>query len=238
MLVVMPISVLVAFLAVWGAELKISAPVFFKTKFGKLFIAIVFISVIFDAVWAFKKVSSGLKIANANYQSTEHRDLPENYAQLSHPAPEYNLVDQHAEVITDKTFIGHTVLMTFAFAHCQTVCPTLVSQALVALKELEDLDVKLVVITLDPWRDTPKSLPTLAQKWKLPAQAHVLSGDVSTVNEVLTNYQIATKRNENDGDIVHPALTYVINKSGHIVYKFNNASPKWMVQAVNRLASQ
>ena len=41
-------------------------------------------------------------------------------------------------------------------------------------------------------------------------------------------------RNEKTGDIIHPALVYVISPESKITYTFNNPSPKWLSQAVQK----
>jgi len=130
---------------------------------------------------------------------------------------------------------GQTVVLTFAFAHCQTICPRIVTQAVAAMKDLPEGDARLVIITLDPWRDTPSALPLLAKKWKLPANAHILSGAVAAVTKTLDLYKVPWSRSEQNGDIAHPALTYVISPTGKIAYTFNNTPPRWLFQAVQRL---
>src|SRR5690606_31407457 len=95
----------------------------------------------------------------------------------------------------------------------------------------------VLVVTLDPWRDTPKALPFLAKKWELPEYAHVLSGPIDEVLSVLEKYHVPYERNELTGEVTHPALTYIIQKGDTIAYMFNNVPKHWLIQAVQRLES-
>ncbi len=137
---------------------------------------------------------------------------------INDPAPALALVDQHGDTVALEQFAGRPVLVTFAYAHCQTVCPLVVHEAIEALQASADRRPALVIVTLDPWRDTPARLPTIAEGWELGRDAHVLSGDVDAVERVLSNWRIPRIRNESTGDLSHPAMVYVVSPSGRLAY--------------------
>jgi cytochrome oxidase Cu insertion factor (SCO1/SenC/PrrC family) len=83
------------------------------------------------------------------------------------------------------------------------------------------LDPAVVVVTLDPWRDTPSRLPHLAEQWGLGSDAFVLSGAVEDVERVLDAWNVARERDLRTGDISHPALVYVVDRKGRIAYAAN-----------------
>ena len=129
------------------------------------------------------------------------------------------------------------MLLTFAFAHCETICPTVVQTARAALDITAGVAPALWIVTLDPWRDTPGALPGLAARWQLDGdKMRVLSADVDTVLGVLDAYHVPHQRNLQTGDITHPALVYIMDATGRIAYAFNNPSRAWLVEAVRRLA--
>ncbi|MYJ11456.1 MAG: hypothetical protein F4086_14175 [Gemmatimonadetes bacterium] len=108
----------------------------------------------------------------------------------------------------------------------------------------EGREMDIVVITLDPWRDTPARLPSLARQFHLggggasardagdasgvggatgtavrgAGGSYLLSGPVEAVNAALDALQVARERVLDTGDIVHPALVYLLDGSGTIVY--------------------
>lgn len=103
------------------------------------------------------------------------------------PAPALGLVDQSGASVGLETLAGKTVLVSFAFAHCVTVCPVLIGTLHAAVEGIPPAATAVVVITLDPWRDTPGNLPAIAQALRLERlpDARVLSGEVEQVNAVL-----------------------------------------------------
>jgi protein SCO1/2 len=109
-------------------------------------------------------------------------------------------------------------MVTFAYAHCDTVCPLIVSEVLSARRMLGDRAPALLIITLDPWRDTPGRLPTMAKSWALDAGAHVLSGTAQAVERTLNAWRIPRTRNQKTGAISHPAIVYVVSADGRIAY--------------------
>ena len=232
-----PLSFLTALIVSMGSELRQGLRSFSQKTAGAVIMLVTGILLLAQCTWATGRIRSGLTIANADYRSTKVENLPENYPFTNTIAADFSLIDQHGTHISLNDLKSNTVILTFAFAHCKTVCPALVHVTKQALSELNDENTKLLVITLDPWRDTPGSLPTLAVKWGLGKNTHVLSGSVDDVNYVISSYNIPTKRNELDGDIIHPALVYVIDGDGNIAYTFNNPPPHWITQAIERLAS-
>jgi cytochrome oxidase Cu insertion factor (SCO1/SenC/PrrC family) len=77
---------------------------------------------------------------------------------------------------------------------------------------------RVVVVTLDPWRDTPSRLPYLAEFWKIGEDGYVLSADVDDVARVLDAWNVARDRDPDTGDVLHPLLTYVLDASGRIAF--------------------
>jgi cytochrome oxidase Cu insertion factor (SCO1/SenC/PrrC family) len=134
------------------------------------------------------------------------------------------LVNQHGDTITLDRFAGRPVLVTFAFANCSTICPLIVNDVLNVRDRLETLErarPAVVIVTLDPWRDTPARLPSIAERWGVTADAHVLSGPVDDVERTLNAWRIPRVRNQRTGDISHPSIVYVIGPDGMIAYVLN-----------------
>jgi protein SCO1 len=144
-----------------------------------------------------------------------------SYPRLDRDAPALELVGHHGERVGLEQFRGRPVLLTFAYAHCATICPLLVkdvqgAQALLA-EEGREVPAGLVV-TLDPWRDTPARLPHIATSWGLGADALLLGGAVPEVEAVLDAWDVPRLRDERTGEVGHPALVYVIDAEGRIAY--------------------
>lgn len=72
-------------------------------------------------------------------------------------APNFSLRDQHGRRVTMKEYRGKPVIVTFLYSHCHDTCPIQAQQIKGALDQLGH-DVPAVAISVDPKRDTPKSV--------------------------------------------------------------------------------
>jgi cytochrome oxidase Cu insertion factor (SCO1/SenC/PrrC family) len=157
--------------------------------------------------------------------------IPSALRPLDSPAPALGLVDQHGDVVELERFRGRPVLVTFAFAQCETVCPLLVYDA---LRVAEERGAGVVVVTLDPWRDTPSRLPHVARAWGLGADAFVASGEVARVEAVLAAWGAAGVRDLRTGEVAHPPLTYVVDREGRLAFATTGTLPE-LREALDRL---
>lgn len=155
---------------------------------------------------------------------------------INRPAPPLDLVDQHGTAVTLAALRGRPALVTFAYAHCQTVCPLIVQNVVRARNQLagQGAAPQVVVITLDPWRDTPSRLPGMARQWGLPDDAHVLSGPVQDVEAALHRWEVPRTRNGQNGEITHPNVVYVLDGSGRIAF-VTNGDADVLARLVDRL---
>jgi cytochrome oxidase Cu insertion factor (SCO1/SenC/PrrC family) len=142
-----------------------------------------------------------------------------DHPRLDHEAPELGLVDQRGDRVALADLEGRPALVTFAFGHCGDICPVVVESARRARDDAWGSEgAALVVVTLDPWRDTPPRLPDLAERWGLGPGDYVLSGEVEEVESVLDAWNVARQRDLRTGDLAHPPLVYVMDASGTIAF--------------------
>jgi protein SCO1/2 len=137
---------------------------------------------------------------------------------VNDPVPEVRLVDQRGDSITVEQFKGRPVIVTFGYGHCETVCPLTVHAARAAAGRLSNRGAVLLVLTLDPWRDTPARIGYVARQWGLGDGMHLLSGEVATVERALSSWRVPRVRNTVTGDLSHPAVVYVVSPAGRITY--------------------
>lgn len=121
------------------------------------------------------------------------------------------LQDQHGRRRSLAEIGDGPALLTFAFGHCTTVCPTIVQDLRRARANAVRPDVPVVVITLDPWRDTPGRLAALAAQWQLLPTDLVLSGNVVEVERALDVLEVTRRRDTATGDIAHVGMVALLN---------------------------
>lgn len=156
---------------------------------------------------------------------------------LDRPAPALKLSAHDGTVLDLAALQGRPVIVTFAFAHCETVCPLVVKHVIEAQQKLRSTSPRLAVliVTLDPWRDTPARLAHMAKQWQLPAgDAWILGGSIAEVQAALDRWQIPRGRDLRTGAVTHPALVYVLNGHGRIVYLTSGGADA-IVDLVRRL---
>ncbi len=236
LLIAAPILFLIVVLIGYGADLVTSASQLSATFFGKCIIAVLVSWLAIQTVWV------GFKIVPRLSSPVESVDLleefPETYPKRMIAAPEFELINQYGQPIKLSDMKGKVVILTFMFAHCQTMCPLILKAVQEASADISATDIAVVFITLDPWRDTPSALPQMAKSWKLKDGQFALSADPEVVNAVLDSYQIPRTRDDKNGEVVHPALVQVINRSGQIIYTLNNPSAKWLVAAAEKVLAE
>lgn len=237
LLVLGPLSMLGFLLAVWGTELAVGLRRVARRSWGVALLAWIAAGLLGGGLWVARRVDAAQRAAAAYAPLTPEERLPDAYPRTFDPAPALGLVDQNGATVGLPALAGKTVLVSFAFAHCVTVCPVLIGTLHAAIDGLPPTDTAIVVITLDPWRDTPANLPAIAKSWRLEriADARVLSGEVEQVNAVLAEWGAGGNRDEATGEISHPGLIFVLDAQSRIAFRFLNPPRGWLIDAVARL---
>ena len=159
------------------------------------------------------------------FASSPTEEVARQLNRLNDTPKALSLVDQSGRRVTLEQFRGRPVLVTFAYAHCETVCPVLVSEVLGARDALASPKPAVLIVTLDPWRDTPSRLGAIAERWGASGDVHVLSGEPDAVERVLNAWRVPRARNERTGDVSHPSVVYVIGTDGKIAYVLSGGQP-------------
>jgi cytochrome oxidase Cu insertion factor (SCO1/SenC/PrrC family) len=214
-----PIPMLVALVAVYGNDLKQQF-----VGLRRPLQVLLTILPLFTVSYAGARV---LQVWNTPALPPELRPLSPDYPTMDIDCPDFLLKDQSGQEFGRRRLLGDVTVLTFAYAHCQTVCPAL-------LNTMRDLKgARKVVVTLDPWRDTCGNLSGIASVWDL-GQADVLSGDPEQIATLTTAFNVPIERDEKTGEIMHPALVFVLDSNAQVAYAFNNPSSAWLEEAIKR----
>lgn len=74
------------------------------------------------------------------------------------PAPALNLMTTNGEPLDLASYEGSVVVLYFGYTFCPDVCPTTLADVARAKRELDTEDIQVIMITVDPERDTPEVL--------------------------------------------------------------------------------
>ena len=230
LLVGQPIGMLAVLMVIAGDAVRTGLGRAFRSPAGRVGVTLAFGALATGVVLAAVRVAGAPR--DAEWLAAASETVPATYPRLDRPLPKVaGLVDQRGEAFGWERVAGRPTLLTFGFGHCATICPMTVMNARQVQDRFraEGREMALVVITLDPWRDTPARLPALARQFHLGTgadaeggaertESYLLSGSVDNVNAALDALQVARQRVEDTGDIVHPALVYVLDAEGAIAY--------------------
>jgi cytochrome oxidase Cu insertion factor (SCO1/SenC/PrrC family) len=214
LLVGQPIGMLALLVAGWGPELRAGLGRATSRIAGQLVAGIVLALIVAGAGGVVVRV----RTAGLEPFSVGPADVARQLTRVNDVAPALALTDQAGQEITLAAFRGRRVIVAFAYAHCETVCPLIVADVLAVRERVTEDPPAVLVVTLDPWRDTPSRLASIAKGWGITGEAHVLSGAPDVVERTLNAWRVPRARNEKTGEISHPSMAYVIGADGRIAY--------------------
>lgn len=117
-----------------------------------------------------------------------------------------------------EDFRGKAVVLFFGFTQCPDICPTTLAEIAGAMKKLgPDADrVQVLLVTVDPERDTPKLLADYVTAFDPRFLA--LRGDLAATQRVAKDFKIYfEKRKTGAGYTVdHSAQSYVLDTQGRL----------------------
>jgi protein SCO1/2 len=160
--------------------------------------------------------------------------IPVNAAQLVTSTPpaggDFHLYGTGQQQLSLQDFRGKLVLLYFGYTTCPDICPTNLANLAHAMKLLspeEQAQVQVLMITVDPERDTQDKLDTY-----LPYFHHNfkgLTGNENTIKKVADQYgAVYQKAAIGEGAlgyaVDHSAFTYLINQEGKLIQQLPHAT--------------
>lgn len=138
----------------------------------------------------------------------------------------FELVTAGNNKFTEKNFYQHWTLLFFGFTHCSSVCPTTLDMMKRAYAKLHAQypNLQVVLISVDPNRDTPASLATYTHSFH-PDFIGV-TGNIQELRKLQSQLGIfAVRDNGAEGNayqIQHTSSILLINPQGKWagIYKF------------------
>jgi cytochrome oxidase Cu insertion factor (SCO1/SenC/PrrC family) len=128
-------------------------------------------------------------------------------------APAFTLRDQDGHAVALDSLRGRTIALTFMDSLCKGACP-LEGQLLAAAARALPAAARprIVIVSVDPTGDTPKTIRRALTKWSLPTGTIWLRGTRAQLKKVWDAYQIDVIPVK--GDIAHSSAVYLIDKHG------------------------
>lgn len=145
-----------------------------------------------------------------------HSAAPLHGMQLTPPeqAANFTLTDQNGAEFSLARSRGEAVALYFGFTHCADTCPqtlALLGKARAAAG-LSPAQVRIVMVTVDPRRDSPAALRAFFKKVGVDATG--LTGSPAALKAVYRSYGVGVQPEKND--IAHSDAIFVIDPQGRI----------------------
>ncbi|GJM32047.1 MAG: hypothetical protein DHS20C18_10480 [Saprospiraceae bacterium] len=135
-------------------------------------------------------------------------DLPKTSVKMADmQIPDVYLLDQQGETVRFYDLIkGKVVAMNFIFTTCTTICPpmgaNLTQLKSIMAEEVQQGDLVLLSISIDPVTDTPQRLLAWSEKFEAGPGWTLLTGDKSRVDELLKGLNVYAPLREEHAPIM------------------------------------
>lgn len=164
------------------------------------------------------------------------------------PAPNFALIDQAGRPVRLSDYRGQAVMLYFGFTHCPDECPITLGtwKQVSSLLGADATDVRFVMVTVDPERDTPERMGEYLAVFNPDFVG--LSGSLEEIEDAALPYNVYFKRlrlaeedvksahlaeaedghpgGEGHADaaedylVAHTTLTFVIDRAGQLVLAY------------------
>jgi cytochrome oxidase Cu insertion factor (SCO1/SenC/PrrC family) len=151
-------------------------------------------------------------------------------------APVFSLRDQRGAAFSLAALRGHPVLLTFLDSRCRRECPVAGREVADVQRRTAGTGLALVVVSVDPWADTARSVRSFAAHAQWHGDWRWLFGGQRQLRRVWQSYDIAVKRTP--AGVLHGTTLYVIDARGDVraAYLFQ-VSADTVAREVRDLAS-
>lgn len=131
------------------------------------------------------------------------------------------LVDTRNDPVTEADFSDQPSILYFGFTHCPDICPTTMYALAEALRQPDGYDIRPVLISLDPARDTPQVLDAYVHTEGFPEGLVGLTGSQAQVDAATRAFRVVAQKAPIAGapadvyNVDHSSFLYVMDQAWH-----------------------
>ena len=131
-------------------------------------------------------------------------------------------VSQRGDTLRLADLAGPVRVVAMVYTECRATCPLIVAdlqRILAAVPAERRADVGVVLVSLDPARDTPGRLAEWARQTRLdPARWTLLNGSDAAVRELAATLDVRYQA-QPDGEVAHTNAIHVLDARGAVVHR-------------------
>jgi protein SCO1 len=133
----------------------------------------------------------------------------------------FTLTDHTGAPFSLEQLRGRPSLVFFGFTHCPHVCPTTLAKLVQVKRDSGIRDLRVILVTVDPERDTPAALATYLGNFD--PEFVGLTGDQRVIEALAKDLSVAMARTELPGGTYtmdHTAAVFLVDARGALVAVF------------------
>ncbi|RPE00810.1 SCO family protein [Aureibaculum marinum] len=169
---------------------------------------------------------------------TPHWLMPETKEEKNfHKIPDFKLINQLGDTISQKTFENKIYVTDFFFTSCPGICPKMTSNMVKLQQEFkQDSEVLFLSHSVTPTIDSVAELKKYAETHGVIANKwHLVTGNKTTIynlgrNEYFVENDLGVPKNSND--FLHSENFLLIDKNKHIRGIYNGLDRASMAQLI------
>lgn len=156
---------------------------------------------------------------------SETVEKPANGLPVLHKIPDFSLVERSGAEVTGSDLSGKIWIADFIFTNCAGPCPIMTAH----MKDLQTAlsaseNVRLVSVSVDPQRDTPKVLSDYADTFEAdPERWLFLTGEKENIFHLAkTGLKLVLEDANEEHTIIHSPHFVLIDPQGHVRGYYNS----------------
>lgn len=139
--------------------------------------------------------------------------------------PEFSMINQHNQTITDRDMLGKVYVVEFFFTSCPTICPVMSNNLRSIEDDINDSNLGFISITIDPKRDTPARLLEYSKQIGVKSPNwFYLTADREKIEQLSDKFNIYVGKDETTAEgLNHSGKLALIDKQGNIRSRYSKS---------------
>ncbi|MAN28273.1 MULTISPECIES: SCO family protein [Mesonia] len=208
---------------------------FAKYKFFAL-VLFVLSAIIISIIYQLLKPAPTLPVYQPDMVNRELVDTTVQYVRKYHKIPDFKLVNQNGDTITQKDYQDKIYIADFFFTTCQSICPIMTDHMVKIQEEFkDDPEILLLSHTVTPEIDSVAQLKRYAEKkGVIDEKWNLVTGDKKEIYDLARKSYLVAKSQGNGGkyDMVHTENFALIDKQKQVRGFYDGTDPEAIEQLV------
>ena len=204
----------------------------------KFFAIVLFVlsAIIISIIYQLLKPEPTLPIYQPDMVNKELVDTTVQYVRKYHKVPDFKLVNQNGDTITQKNYEDKIYITDFFFTTCQGICPIMTDHMVKIQEEFkDDPEVLLLSHSVTPEIDSVAQLKKYAEeKGVIDEKWNLVTGDKKQIYDLARKSYLVAKSQGNGGkyDMIHTENFALVDKNKQVRGFYDGTNPEAIEQLV------